>query len=108
MAIPIHGRAAEDLRFIRQAMERSGTFTAVPGYGGAMMGGVGVVAAGIGQLQPTPERWLGIWIIAAAVAFAIGLMAVRQKAAHAGVPLTGALARRFALALSAPLLAGAT
>ena len=107
MAIPIHGRAAEDLRFIRRAMERSSTFTAVPGYGGAMMGAVGIVAAVIGQLQPTAERWLASWIAAAAVAFAIGVIAVRQKAAHAGVPLTGALARRFALALSAPLVAGA-
>ncbi|MGH9158660.1 MAG: hypothetical protein ACRD2X_01560 [Vicinamibacteraceae bacterium] len=107
MAVPIQGRAAEDLRFIRRAMERSSTFTAVPGYGGAAMGAVGVVAAVVAAMQPTAERWLASWLIAAAIAFAIGAVAMRRKAAQAGVPLSGALARRFALGLSAPLAAGA-
>src|SRR5215468_927429 len=106
MAISIHGRAADDLRFIRRAMERSSTFTAVPGYGGMAMGAVGLVAAVVGQMQPGPERWLASWLAAAAVAFAIGVAAIRRKAAHGGVPLSGSLARRFALALSAPLAAG--
>src|SRR5258705_3315280 len=107
MPVPIQGRAAEDLRFIRRAIERSGTFTAVPGYGGAAMGVVGVVAAVAGTMQPTAERWLASWLTAAAVAFAIGLVAMRRKAAHAGLPLSGGGARRFALGLSAPLAAGA-
>ena len=107
MPVTIHGRAADDLRFIRRAMERSSTFTAVPGYGGAAMGTVGVAAAVAGAMQPTPERWLASWIIAAAIAFVIGVVAMRHKAAHAGVPLTGAQARRFGLGLSAPLAAGA-
>ena len=38
----IQGRAAADLHFIRQTMERSATFTAVPGMGGAAMGGIGL------------------------------------------------------------------
>ena len=107
MPVHIQGRAAEDLRFIRRAMERSGTFTGVPGYGGAAMGTVGVLAAVAGVMQPTPERWLTTWIVAAVIACAIGVVAMRQKAARAGVPLSGALARRFALGLSAPLAAGA-
>jgi hypothetical protein len=107
MPIPIQGRAAEDLRVIRRAMERSGTFTAVPGYGGVAMGAVGVMAAIAGARQPTPERWLASWLIAAAIAFAIALMAMQRKARRAGVPLSGALAQRFALGLSPPLAAGA-
>ncbi len=107
MAVPIQSRAADDLRFIRQTMERSTTFTAVPGLGGAAMGIIGAAAAIAGSLQPTAERWLAAWIVAAAVAFVIGSLAMRRKALQAGVPLTGALARRFALSLSAPLAAGA-
>ena len=103
----LHDRAQEDLRFIRRAMERSGTFTAVPGLGGAAMGGVGMAAALIGALQPSAERWLATWLAAAAVALVIGVMAMRRKAARAGVPLAGAHGRRFALSLSAPLAAGA-
>ena len=107
MPVPIQGRAAEDLRFIRRAMERSSTFTAVPGYGGAAMGAVGIAAAVVGSMQPTRELWLASWVVAAALAVAIGIVAIRRKAAHAGVPLSGALARRFGLGLAAPLAAGA-
>ena len=88
-------------------MERSSTFTAVSGYGGVAMGAVGVVAAVAGAMQPTVERWLASWLTAAAIAFAIEVVAIRRKAMQAGVPLSGALARRFALGLSAPLAAGA-
>jgi hypothetical protein len=99
--------AAETLQFIRHAMERSATFTAVPGIGGAVMGGIGLVAAAVAALQPTTERWLAVWLGAAVVALITGVVAMRRKAARVGVPLTGAPGRRFALSLSAPLLAGA-
>ena len=85
----------------------SDLFTAVPGLGGAAMGVVGVAAAVIGSIQPTAERWLATWLIAAVVAFGIGLVSMLRKAARGGVPLTGAVGRRFALSLSAPLAAGA-
>jgi hypothetical protein len=107
MAVSLQGRAEEDLRYIRRAMERSSTFTAVPGLGGAAMGVVGVVAATVAALQPTAERWLLSWLVAAVIALTIGLVTMRRKAAAAGVPLTGAIGRRFALSLSAPLAAGA-
>jgi len=107
MPVPIQGRAADDLRFIRRAMERSSTFTAVPGYGGAAMGAVGIVAALVASMQPSKERWLATWLVTGALAVMIGMVAIRRKAAHAGVPLSGALARRFALGLAAPLAAGA-
>jgi hypothetical protein len=103
----LHGRAAADLRFIRRAMERSATFTAVPGLGGAAMGSIGVAAAALAAVQPSPERWLAVWLVAASGAFAVGLVAMRRKALRAGVPLSGAAGRRFALGLTAPLFAGA-
>jgi hypothetical protein len=59
-AVSIQDRAEDDLRFIRRAMERSGTFTAVPGYGGAAMGAVGVAATAMAALQPTATRWLSL------------------------------------------------
>ena len=107
MAVSLRGRAEEDLRYIRRAMERSSTFTAVPGAGGAAMGVIGVAAAVVGALQPTPQRWLATWLAGAVIAFAIGVVMMRRKAAAAGMPLTGAIGRRFALSLSAPLAAGA-
>lgn len=104
---PLSGRAADNLRYIREAMERSSTFTAVPGVGGAAMGIVGLAAAAASRHASSPDRWLLTWLGAAAVAAIIGLATMAQKARSAGIPLTGGMSRRFALALSAPFVAGA-
>ena len=100
-------RAADDLRFIRDAMARSSTFTAVPGLGGAFMGVVGLVAAVVASWQPTQDRWLMTWLVGAALAAAGGTLAIVQKARRAGLPLDGKAARNFTIALVAPLAAGA-
>lgn len=88
-------------------MERSATFTAVPGWGGAALGAVGLAAAALAAVQPTAERWLIVWLSAAAVALVVGLVTMQRKARLVGVSLTGAPGRRFALGLAAPLFAGA-
>ena len=44
-------------------------FTAVPGLGGVAMGAFGLAAAAIAARQPTPERWLAVWLATAVVAF---------------------------------------
>lgn len=105
--VSIQGRAADDLRFIRHAMERSATFTAVPGLGGALMGSIGLAAAAGAAFQPTAERWIASWLVAAAAAIPVGLLLMRRKGMRAGVPLGGAPGRRFAISLAAPLVAGA-
>jgi hypothetical protein len=99
--------AEESLQFIRRAMERSSTFTAVPGLGGAGMGIVGAVAAMVAAAQPSSSRWLAVWLVAAVVAMVVGLAAMWRKAARLGAPLAAAVGRRFALSLAAPLAAGA-
>jgi hypothetical protein len=103
----VTNHAAENLQFIRLTMERSGTFSAVPGVGGALMGAVGLGAAAVAALQPSAERWLAVWLAAAVVALTIGLVAMQRKAVRLGIVLGGAVGRRFALGLAAPLLAGA-
>ena len=100
-------RAAEDLRFIRNAMARTATFTAVPGVGGAVMGAIGLVATVVASRQPTADRWLGAWLIAAAIAFAAGVVAIVIKAQRNSLSLDGQISRNFAIGLVAPLAAGA-
>jgi hypothetical protein len=104
---PLSGRAADNLQYIRQAMERGTTFTSIPGVGGAVMGGVALIASGIAARQPSGDRWLLTWLGAAAIAALIGFAAMMRKARRGGVTLTGANARRFALGLAAPFVAGA-
>ena len=99
--------AEESLQFIRRTMERSSTFTAVPGLGGAGMGAIGLAAAVVAANQSTAERWLIVWLLAAPVAMGIGVTAMLRKAARLGAPLAGVVGRRFAMSLAAPLVAGA-
>jgi hypothetical protein len=88
-------------------MERSATFTSVPGVGGMVMGVIGLLAAGIASRQPTGDRWLLTWLGAAVAAATVGLATMTRKARRAGFALSGANARRFAVALAAPCVAGA-
>src|SRR5690606_24713686 len=57
--------AEAHLQFIRRAMERSSTFTAVPGLGGAGMGVIGLAAAVLAADQRSDAGWLLVWILAA-------------------------------------------
>jgi len=103
----ISSQATEDLTFIRSTMERSSTFTSVPGLGGVGVGVIALIAATVGARQPTADRWLVTWLGAAAAAAAVELVAMTRKARRAGMSLTGTAARRFALGMAAPLVAGA-
>jgi hypothetical protein len=103
----VGSHAADNLRFIRAAMERSSTFTAIPGAGGVGMGAIALAAAAIGATQPTGNRWLATWLAAAGVAAVVGLATMAWKARRAGLTLTGVTARRFALGMAAPFVAGA-
>lgn len=103
----VGSHAAENLRFIRHAMERSSTFTAIPGLGGVVMGVIALAAAAMAARQPTGDRWLLTWLGAAALAAVVGLIMMARKARVARVTLTGSNARRFALGMAAPFVAGA-
>src|SRR5688572_21242989 len=71
--------AEESLQFIRRTMERSSTFTAVPGMGGAGMGAIGLAAAVLAANQSSAERWLIVWLLAAAVALSIGVARSEER-----------------------------
>jgi hypothetical protein len=108
-AVPpsLHDHAADHLRYIRDTMARAADFTAVPGWGGVLMGVTALTTAAIaGPPRDTP-RWVALWLAAAAVAVALGLAAMAWKARRANLSLTSAAARRFALAFVPSIVAGA-
>jgi hypothetical protein len=102
----LHRRAIDNLAFIRETMERSTAFTAVPGYGGALMGATAVAAAVIASQQAYVRNWLLVWLAEAALAFAIGLLAMWQKSKMVDSPLTSTPARKFAFGFAPPLVCG--
>jgi hypothetical protein len=104
---PIHAHAIENIRYIREAMARASEFTAVPGWGGVVMGITALIAAATAGPPDGSQRWVLIWFAEAAVAAAIGLVAMTIKARRVGTPLSSAApAHRFALAYVPPLVAG--
>ncbi len=104
--IPLQDRALENLRFIRDTMERAGAFTGVPGWGGVGMGATALGAAWIAHQQPTVERWLLAWLAEGWLAFAIGGIAMVRKASAGDTPLTSRPGRRFVLAYTPPIIVG--
>jgi hypothetical protein len=105
--LPLHDRAAENLRFIRETMERAGAFTAVPGRGMVAVGVTAIVAVLLGPPRVGSRGWLVFWLAEAALALAVGALTLARKARVLGVPLLSRPARRFLLAFSPPLLVGA-
>ena len=103
----IHQKAARDLDYIRQTMERASAFTAVPGRGGIAMGIVALVAGFYSARLGSEPAWLFCWLAAAAIAVGIGFGAMLTKAARVNVSLARGAGRRFVLSLFPPILAGA-
>jgi hypothetical protein len=98
---------AADLRFIRDTMERSASFTAVPGWGQVLLGLTALAAAALAARQPNFTAWLKIWLAEAVVAALIAALSMHWKANRRGLPLFTGPARKVALGLFPPLTAGA-
>lgn len=98
---------AEDLRFIRDTMERSAAFTAVSGWGQVLLGATALAAAALAARQASSFAWLRVWLGEGLLGAAIGLLACTWKANRKGLPLFSGPARKVALGLAPPLVAGA-
>ncbi|HKO00743.1 MAG TPA: hypothetical protein VJ032_03550 [Thermoanaerobaculia bacterium] len=104
--IRIDDHAFDNLRYIRETMERAGSFTSIPGWGGLAIGGTAVVTSIVAS-RLVDLRWLEAWLIEAVVAAAIALITMSMKAARAGVTMTSTAARRFFVSYFAPIIAAA-
>jgi len=96
----------DNLRYIRSTMERAGSFTAVPGKGGMLMGSIALVAAWFAHGQVELGRWMAVWVGAAVGASLIGVVMMNAKATAAGTPLLTAPGRKFILSFVPAVIAG--
>src|ERR1051325_11118180 len=83
----LHARAMDNLKFIRETMERATPFTAVSGWGEVAIGLSAFGAAALASRQTGAERWLAVWLVEAAFSLVIAGAAMAWKARAAGIPL---------------------
>jgi hypothetical protein len=107
-AIPValDDRARDNLRFIRETMERAGSFTALSGWGGIAMGITAIGAAVIASRQTSSLAWLLTWLGEAVIAIAIAGWTTVSKAREAGTSLFTGPGRRFVYSFAPPLFVG--
>ena len=105
--LALHDRAMDNLRYIRETMERTQSFTAVSGIGGVIMGLIALLAAVLAPRAPSTLAWVAVWMGAASVSFGVALTAMNLKARAAGEVLLAGAGRKFTWNLIPPLLVGA-
>lgn len=101
----LHDRAIDNLRYIRDTMERAEAVTVISGWGIAAAGGVAFVASVATINLPLSPRWILTWVAAAIVAFAGSLGATMRKARRFDMPLVNGATRRLVLAFTPGMLA---
>ncbi len=103
----LHDRAMDNLKFIRETMERATAFTNVSGWGQVAIGVTALGASGFAAQQKSFNAWLAIWCAEALVALLIAGWSMDRKARAAKMPLLSGPGRKVAFSLSPPILAGA-
>lgn len=104
--VALHDRAMDNLRYIRETMERSASFTHVSGIGGVVMGAVALTAAALAQSVETQVLWLAIWLGAAALSGGVAILFMARKSRAEGVSLLTGPGRKFTWNVIPPLVAG--
>jgi len=107
--VPLHAYAMDNLRYIRDTIERAGSFTAVPGAGGMWMAFTALAAAWVAHEESTlgSGRWLAVWLCEAVLALAIGILAAARKSRQRGQPLSSGPGRKFLAGFAPAMAAGA-
>jgi hypothetical protein len=104
--VPIENQALGTLAYIRTSIESSGSM-AVPGMAGIVMGVIGILATIVASVPRGARHWLEVWLVAAAVAFAVGGAMMARETAQSGHARYLGPVRKFLLCLCPALLAGA-
>jgi hypothetical protein len=102
----LHDRAIDNLRFIRETMERAGSFTAISGWGIAAIGVGGVIASAVTLPSAGNVRWLAVWLATAVVCMVVSGAATVVKARRSGESMWSGPAQKLALAFAPAMIVG--
>jgi hypothetical protein len=94
----LHQHAADNLHFIRTAMENATAFTGVSGKGYVLAGVSASFAAWLAAQQNTTATWLGVWMLELLLAGSLALLMTAHKTEKQGKSLWSASGRKLLLA----------
>lgn len=103
----LHERAMDNLRYIRETMERATAFTGIPGWGEVAIGGTALVATIVAANQATFKGWVAVWVAEGLISLLIAGWSMDRKARAIGMPLMSGPGRKAVFSLSPPIVAGA-
>lgn len=97
----------DNLRYIRETMERATAFTGISGWGEVAIGSTALATSAIAANQSSFKAWLSIWIAEGLISLLIAGWSMDRKARAAKMPLISGPGRKAVFSLSPPIFAGA-
>ncbi len=104
--VPLHDRAMDNLRYIRETMERATPFTGISGLGEIAIGVTAFIASVLAARQSTFNLWLAIWLAEALISLLIAGWSMDRKARAVQMPLVSGPGRKEVFSLAPPVIAG--
>ena len=104
--VPLHDRAMDNLRYIRETMERATPFTGISGRGEMAIGVTALVASIFAAQQQNFKAWLAIWLAEGFISLLIAGWSMDRKARATQTPLFSGSGRKAVFSLAPPVIAG--
>jgi len=102
----LHDRAMDNLRYIRETMERATPFTGISGSGEIAIGATALLASVVAAQQPSFKSWFAIWIAEGLISILIAGWSMDRKARAVQMPLMSGPGRKVVFSLAPPIIAG--
>jgi hypothetical protein len=103
----LHDRAMDNLRYIRETMERATPFTGISGWGEIAIGITAFIACYIAAQQSSFKTWFAVWVADGLISVLIAGWSMDRKARAVQIPLVSGPGRKVVFSLAPPLIAGA-
>lgn len=102
----VSDRAFDNLRYIRETMERATPFTGISGRGEMAIGATALIASVIAARQSNFKYWVYTWLAEGFISMLIAGWSMDRKARAAQTSLFSGSGRKAVFSLAPPLVAG--
>ena len=102
----VSDRAMDNLRYIRETMERATPFTGISGRGEMTIGATALAASVIASRQPSFKLWVYTWLAEGLISLLIAGWSMDRKARATHMPLFSGSGRKALFSLAPSVIAG--